>query len=120
MEEPTVAQIRSKQAIQSAETAYEAGLDRAIDQLCTIEQEDPEIFEFFLTEKVFDLQYGGAGRLPSFTKDNRPEGIYFIQSIQKIGQLGTYRLFTNAFATSDKIRQELVQLEIPVKENGVG
>ena len=120
MEEPTVAQIRSTQAIQSAEAAYEGGLDRAIDQLCTIEQEDPETFEFFLTEKVFDLQYVGAGRLPSFKKKDRPEGIYFIQSIQKVGRLGKYQLVTNAFATSDKIRQELDYLEIPVKENGVG
>ena len=119
MEEPTVAQIRSKQAIQSAEAAYEAGLERAIDQLCTIEQEDPETFEFFLTEKVFDLQYGGVGKLPSFKKTDRPEGIYFIQSIQNIEQLEIYRLVTNAFATSDKIRQELDYLEIPVKENGI-
>ncbi len=85
MEEPTVAQIRSIKATESAEAAYDASLDKAIDQLCEIEQEDPETFEFFLTEKVFDLQYVGVGRLPSFKKTDRPEGIYFIHSIQKIG-----------------------------------
>ena len=116
MVEQTVAQIRSKKAIQSAETTYEEGLDRAIDQLCDIEEETPLVFEFFLTEKVFDLQYAGVGALPTFKKKDRPEGIYFIQSIQKIGQLGKYQLVTNAFATSDKIRQELDHLEIPVKE----
>ena len=106
-------QTKLDQVIHSAETASEASLERQIQELCDFEKETPEKFEFVLSEKVFQLYYAEKRRLPTFKREHRPDGLYFIQAIEQVDKHGNYRLTTNSFATSDHIRGELEKIELP-------
>ena len=109
-----VEQARTAKAIQSAEEAHDSMLQRQIDELCNLEHDDPDLFEFTLQEKTYQLYYGGQGKLPTFPKNKQPDGIHFIESITKLKEEGIYQLTTRAVATSEYIRKELERLEILV------
>jgi len=47
------------------QTKDEASLERQIQELCDIEEDTSEKFEFVLSEKVFQLYYGEKGHLPT-------------------------------------------------------
>ena len=107
---------QTTQAIQSAELAYEGMLERQLEELCNLEEEEPDTFEFSLLEKTYQLYYGGKGSLPTFSKEQRPKDIHFIESLTPLPPEGMYKMVARPIATSEYIRRELEQLEVPVKE----
>ena len=103
------------QAVKSAETAATDSLDRYLDEMCDVVEEQ-ELFELQMMEKTFDVfvNYTPYDFEP-FTRKNRPEGAGCIMELIKLKKFeeNQYRIIVRPNATGEMIQADLTMLVLP-------
>ena len=103
------------QAVKSAETAVTDSLNRYLDEMCDVVEEQ-ELFELQMVEKTFDVYVNyDTHYFEPFTRDNRPQGAGCIMELIKKESFKEeqYRIIVRPNATSKMLQADLTMIVLP-------